>query len=251
MSVNHPSSTDRSDSIAPTITDTVAQTATRRLPTLTRPEHYLAVPLAVDADGDTGGTLIQATVEMPGELRLGARGLGLITTPDNPGDATAVLTSAGEAVVAHVAHSSEMSLDSLAEMSHRGRLITTHPEWGHLVQRVFGGHPLTRAVVSILPPAGTPVSLPELARQLYDHQSDLAMDCLLATAPPETAALETAEAYLSTATYQFKSALCHAGILTMPGQDSTSLTPPAQTWTVDPLVSQTAATAANANGGEH
>lgn len=218
------------------LTERVGQSATHGLPTLTRPEHYLAVPLAMHATSNTCRTLINTAVKMLGELRLGARKLGLIAPSDKTGSATPVLTDAGEAVVTHVSDEPAMSIGELEEMSHRGRLLRTHPQWGELTQRVLAGHPFTRAIIATLQDLSTPVCLPELARRLYADHPDIAMECLLTAAPPETAALTTADAYLSTAAYQFKTALCHGGILATPGQDSASLTPATQSWALDPVL---------------
>lgn len=219
---------------------------------LSHPKNYLGVPVAVDAAGATGALVMQHLVNMAGEARRGATALGLLTEDGE-------LTGRGEGVVAaaeSIANDSDAALRHLQDLKGgQGRFITSEPEWGSVAQTVFATHPVTKAVVDVLETTGDPLSLPKLSAHLAASHPDIAADYFLDTEsiPVDDPAAQMASvagdepiiaacywlgdtsAYQTQTTFQLKSLLCHVGILSQPGVDSSQLVPREDRWSLSPL----------------
>lgn len=219
---------------------------------LSHPKNYLGVPIAVDASGATGALVMQHLVNMAGEARRGATALGLLTEDGE-------LTGRGGAVVAaaeSIANDSDAALRHLQDLKgSQGRFITSEPAWGSVAQTVFASHPVTKAVVDVLETTDEPLPLPKLSGHLATSHPDIAADYFLDTESipadepvaqlasvagdePIIAAcnwLGETSAYQTQTTYQLKSLLCHVGILSQPGVDSSQLVPREDRWSLSPL----------------
>ena len=249
---------DTAPTAPPTPTDIVVASGetTRHRFSLNHPKNYLGVPIAKAALGDTGGLVIQHLVGMAGEAKRGAAALGLLTQDGDTTERGSQIVAAAKEI-----HGSPTSaLESFADLRGRsGRFINAVPvEWVQTVQSTFLTHPTIRALVQVVPDSVEGYSLPDFTAELAANNPEVAREAVLAPARIDiedpAAALEDAladdqslteacpwltqtESYRSGTTYQLKSLLCHAGILTEPGVDTSRLAPRNDTWALSPRLS--------------
>mgnify|MGYP006271870727 CR=1 FL=1 len=211
---------------------------------LTHPKNYIGVPLAVAADAPTEILVPQHLVKMAGEAAFGAQDLGLVTNRNT-------LTERGQIIVDTAAahyNSPEDALMSLGENA-RSRFISANSKFAAIAQAVFATYHSVIPFVAVLDAQG-PLTLPELAIMLADTRPEALSETLLSLDRiPDESPIETlqssqrpswlseADTYHSLSTYQLKSLLCHVGILTTPGADSTHLDPDSDVWALSPHLS--------------
>jgi hypothetical protein len=223
---------------------------------LSHPKNYIGVPLAIASDEPVEIAVPQNLVKMAGEAAYGAEALGLITRDKQ-------LTTAGESVVENLTETQtvQTAFNEIAD-STRSRLIDAIKS-PTAVQQPIARYPPAAAVIQILSTEGE-LTLEELTIHALQNNYRILIDYLLSTAPTTFKAFSdntttsttdnrtetTVEDYTATATYQFKSILFHAGILTTPGSDTTSLDPHNDIWALSPhLDAQLQKAAINADFG--
>lgn len=194
---------------------------------LTHPKNYLGVPVAVSMDTPVEIVIPKRLVRMAGETRTGAENLGLITRDCQ-------LTQVGHQYVDAVINaygSVSDGFDVIAD-STQSRFINATPEIVSETQLVFAQYPATVELIQLLNANGR-LSLTELASKAQSVEKSNLQACLFtASSTPEADARRTD--YNSLFTYQFKSLLCHCGILTTPGSDTNSLSPDDDMWALSP-----------------
>lgn len=219
---------------------------------LSQPKNYLGVPLAVAAPGSTGGLVMQHLVGMAGEAKLGAAALGLLTDDGALTERGKKVTD--EATAIHGSPSAGLSaLHDLKGSS--GRFIDSLPGWTATLQSTFVGYPPVRAILNVVPPGSDPIALPALVGRLSASSPETAAEHLLRAEAIDTADpvgdaaaahksgkdVATAcpwttlpSSFQSSTTFQLKSLLYHAGIVTEPGADSSRLSPTKDYWAHSP-----------------
>ena len=226
---------------------------------LTHPKNYIGVPLAVAADAPTEILVPQHLVKMAGEAAYGAQGLGLVTPRNN-------LTERGQIIVDEAAEHFASSEDALISLgaNARSRFITANPTFAAVAQAVFATYQPVEPLIAVLDSEG-PLTLAELSVALAEaHPNALSETLLQSDRIPDQSPIETlqsserpswlseADSYHSLSTYQLKSLLCHVGILTTPGADSTHLDPDSDVWALSPHLSTAVRERIVANlGGDH
>ena len=213
---------------------------------LTHPKNYLGVPLAVATDAPSGILIQQYLVKMAGEARLGAIELGLITQQDE-------LTAKGELFVDSVTSSQADPEDGLIQFSNlkgaRSRFSNSTPKMAEAGQQIFCAHPVVASILDVIKPTEQ-LTLPDVVCRLAEEHPEVVTEAFITpeTIPDDSPVqtlrsgerphwLSETDSYLTLTTFQLKSLLCHVGILTMPGSDSSDLTPDEDTWCLSPQLS--------------
>ena len=211
---------------------------------LTHPKNYLGVPLAAAADAPTEILVPQHLVKMAGEAAFGAQDLGLVTSHN-------ALTERGQIIVDEAATHYTTPEDALISLSEnaRSRFINANPVFADVAQAVFATYHPVKPIIVVLAGRG-PLALPELAVALADAHPEALSETLLSLdripdeSPVKTLQsserpswLSETDSYHSLSTYQLKSLLCHVGILTTPGADSTHHDPSTDIWALSPHLS--------------
>jgi len=227
---------------------------------LSHPKNYLGVPLAVAADGPTEILVPQHLVKMAGEAGHGAEDLGLVTRHNR-------LTERGQIIVDEADVHYETPEDALIALADqpRTRFISAHPEFVEVAQAVFGSYHPIQPIISVLDDEG-PLTLAELVTSLSSSHPQAFSETFLTPSsicdetPIESLKSTERPVWLSEpssfhalTTFQLKSLLCHVGILTTPGSDTSSLVPDEDLWGLSDRLSDTVrelAVAAVDGGGE-
>jgi len=213
---------------------------------LNHPKNYLAYPLAVYHDDDTGTVLADRVVRAVDDARKGAAFLGLVEErPDR-----VALTSLGEEVVRFALDrygSVDAALDSFEEWRRsRTRFYDLAPEWGLVTRRVVWAYPATKLLVEELQTMHddgvTDPSLVDLVEWLHVHHPTFTVELFLrgteavrsrvlgADGDLRAEQLEDGTVYHSPTVFQLKAMLYHAGILTDRGAEPHRLDPRADVW---------------------
>ena len=181
---------------------------------------------------------------MAGEASYGAQDLGLVTHHDT-------LTERGQLIVDEAAKHFASSEDALISLgaNARSRFITANPVFAAVAQAVFATYSPVAPLIAVLDSEG-PLTLSELSVALADAHPDALSETLLQPdripddspveslqSPERPSWLSEPDSYHSLSTYQLKSLLCHVGILTTPGADSTHLDPDSDIWALSPHLS--------------
>jgi hypothetical protein len=204
---------------------------------LTHPKNYVGVPLALASDSPVEFLIDEYLVSMPGAAKLGARALGYLTANDT-------LTPAGHRLV-EIAREQYGSLQ--AALTHLAsdactysRFTDSSPQLARAARQPLADHPAVASVVEVLDDGARALpafavafadSAPETATSVLLHDTANVQAALAESTVDEPASLlATIDPYRTEGTYQFKNILCHLGILTTPGADSSSLTPTEDRW---------------------
>jgi hypothetical protein len=209
---------------------------------LTHPKNYVGVPLALAADAPAEVLIDKYLVSVVGAAKVGARALGYLTGSDS-------LTDIGETVVTTARDECGNAVEALATLASNdvryGRFADELPGMAAVAREPLRAHPGVQLVGSVLSERGQ-CSLPELVTAAYQQSPSACrgflivdeaevVDAVNAGEPNDPAdVLATADAYPAETTYQYKSVLCHLGVLTTPGADSTTLDPQADIWALGP-----------------
>lgn len=210
---------------------------------LNHPKNYVAVPLAVAADGDSDALINEYAVSAVHDARRGAVELNLIT---EAGDRTPL----GDAVVVSGTNAYGSIENALAAIRDARRSHTRFREefsaWRTHAERLAFQYDPTTYLVQFLREQGT-LRLHELTWLLWKHDPELAETVFLnrrvTTSNPVTPGNRPASReltnpgmYRAEATFQYKAFLYHCGILTDRGADSARLDPETDTWTLNPAL---------------
>lgn len=204
---------------------------------LNHPKNYLAVPLAVVADGETDALIRDHAVNLPHRARRGAEETGLITST---GDVTAL----GETVIVTGTrlHGSPQEALHAFEQLHGSpkRFTDVHPGWQAVCKRLAFQYEPTKHLVDFLRQQGE-LSLheltwllwkrePELAKTVFLHPETIESHTVGPNSPPTSDIVMSADSYRSESTFQFKNFLYHCGIVDERGDHTSRLTPEQDTW---------------------
>jgi len=206
---------------------------------LNHPKNYLAVPLAVVADGATDALIREHAVNLPRRARRGAEKTGLIA-------ATGDVTPLGEAVIvtARRVHGSPREALHAFEDLHGSpkRFTDVHPEWQALTERLAFQYEPTMHLVEFLRQQGE-LQLheltwllwkrePELAKTVFLHPSTVEQHDVGPDTPPTSDIVASSDSYRSESTFQFKAFLYHCGIVDSRGDYTSRLEPEQDTWSL-------------------
>lgn len=214
------------------------------LPTfgLNHPKNYFGVPIALAADGDTGGLVMGHLVKTRfGVVRRGATELGLVTDDFE-------LTPLGEEVAEFAVDTYGDHEAALAQFrSWKGtqtRFIELNlGEWGPMAARTIASYEPASRITRVLVDRNDAATLPEFITDAAEEDRRVVemfvkeeavhdlepLDGLTSTHPT----LADPSTYRSKAVSHFKSVLYHCGVLTAGGRDSTSLDPTSDEWRLD------------------
>jgi len=214
------------------------------LPTfgLNHPKNYFGVPIAIAAEGDTGGLIMGHLVKRQlGTVRRGATELGLV---NDDLELTALGTEVSE-FAADEYGSHEAALDQFGEWKRKQtRFIDlNNGEWGVMAAQTLQAYEPATRIASVLQAGQGGLPLPEFIARAGKQDPTVAEMFLdpevceelepLSDIDPFNPVLEEREAYRSTAICQLKAVLFHCGLLTEPGSDSGTLVPAADVWELD------------------
>ena len=213
---------------------------------LSHPKNYLGVPFGIAVEDPVEIVVPKKLVQMAGEAAYGAEALGLITRDKE-------LTEAGEAFVAAFTETDDPQdvLDQFANTTHSRLISEVQADKQKLIRETIARYPPAAAAIEILS-TELPMTLAELTEYALTNEHTLLADYLTTNETDRKSDLSNINAYKSTATYQFKSILFHAGILTQPGSDTNSLSPTNDIWalSLDLDLDVLDATQAESHGGE-
>ena len=220
---------------------------------LNHPKNYLAVPLAVAADGETASVYRDTAVDAFDHARRGAVALDLV---ERRGDGLRLRPLGAEVV--RVARAIEgdvvAALDRVDDWSRsRTRFCDLAPRWGDLTRRVLYHYPATETLVTelqrladdgVASPSVVDVVCrlhdlrPAFAVELFVRGTDAARRRVLDGAGRlREAALSESSVYHSPTLFQYKTMLYHAGLLADRGTEPSAIDDPETTdWGLrDPL----------------
>jgi hypothetical protein len=198
---------------------------------LTHPKNYLGVPLAISTPKPAEILIPQHLVKMAGEAKAGAEALGLITRQGKLTDkGTDFVTTAFS-----IFGSEQRAFEQIAN-STTSRFINAIPQLKQETQAIFSQYPPTTELVTGLSEYGQ-LTLPDLTTKALTTEKENLTSYILANNPEHpidktlnSLNLGDTDTYSSQFTYQFKSLLCHAGIITTAGSDTTNLDPQTDVW---------------------
>lgn len=213
---------------------------------LNHPKNYLAVPLAVYHDGETGTLVDEHVVSAVSDAIRGALFLGLVeeTGPDLE------LTSLGQEVVRFALREYEDVGEALQQFEDwqrsRRRFTDVAPRWGQLTRRVVFDYPATELLVTELQQMHddgfeTP-TLVDLVQWLHAQHPTFTVELfvrgtegvrervLKEEGQLKGEALGEGSIYHSPTVFQLKAMLYHAGILTERGAEPSNLNPETDVW---------------------
>lgn len=200
---------------------------------LNHPKNYLAVPVAVAAQGETSAIYETHVVRESKAAMRGAQLLGLVV---NAGDGYR-LTDAGAEVVRFARRHHGSMWEALEEFDDwsgsRERFTELHPAWGELARSVLmqydAAQLVVRALESLHRDGVHRPSLPEVATTACDLNPALAVevfftpeyreDVLTPEGGIDASYVELPQVYKSGAYFQFKAMLYHVGLITSGGED--------------------------------
>jgi hypothetical protein len=219
---------------------------------LNHPKNYLAVPLALYADGDARSLIAEHVVGAVDDAFRGASFLDLVEDdPSGP-----VLTSLGGELVRFALREYASVDDALVAFEawkrSRERFIDAAPRWGEVTRRVVFAYPATKLLVEELQRMhddGVPApSLVDLVESLHRHHptftvelflrgTDDVRECALTgEGSLRSAALTDGSVYHAPTVFQLKAMLFHAGILAERGREPSRLDPGSDSWALrEPL----------------
>ncbi|MEZ3115052.1 hypothetical protein RYH80_03850 [Halobaculum sp. MBLA0147] len=220
---------------------------------LNHPKNYLAVPLAVTADGETSERFREAAVDVFGDAVRGAVALGLVERHAG----SVRLRPLGAEVVRFAERVEGDVADGLNRIDDwtgsRRRFCDLAPRWGDLARRVLYRYPATETLVTELQrladdgvPEPSVVDLvvrlhelrPAFAVELFVRGTDDARRRVLDDRGAlRERALTDANVYHSPTLFQYKTMLYHAGLLAERGTEPSNVDDPTATnWGLrDPL----------------
>lgn len=197
------------------------------------PKNYLGIPVAIADNRSTGALVTGYIVELAGQAKTGAHTLHLTTQHDT-------LTPLGQNVVEAFTDtygSTNAALEQLDSWhGDHTRFIEAAPTLKQPTQEIFTTYPPTTALLHWLTDCG-PCTLTEIAQHARDTDPATAHNVLFRTntdTPPTNNELTSTDTYRSHTTFQLKSCLYHAGILTTPGHSTDTLDPETDRWAIDP-----------------
>jgi len=213
---------------------------------LNHPKNYLAVPIALAADGDHRVLIETHVVGAVDDAIRGAEFLGLVEA-DRP---ELRRTQLGDEVV-RFALRAESSLQGALEafegwQRSRKRFVEVAPRWGELTRRVVYEYPATKLLVANLQElhddGTTAPSLPTVVETLHEHHPTFTVELFIRGEGPvrrrvltddgelRSGPLAAGGTYHAPTVFQLKAMLYHAGILTERGQEPDKLTPSEDVW---------------------
>jgi len=199
---------------------------------LTHLKNYIGVTIIIEMDAPIETLLPQKFVQMPRECVLGAEALNLITRNRNLTELGSDLLTTTKAEY----NSLETALDLIADSTH-SRLINSEDNLTQAIQYIMSNYPVATELIQVLSVTGD-TTLNKLAKRTQTLQKPHLNEYMLRSTESSDNLSETdytnIECYNSAFIYQFKSLLCHAGILTTPGSDTTNLSPKDDHWKLDP-----------------
>lgn len=212
---------------------------------LNHPKNYLAFPVAVAHEDDTGQLVADHVVGAVDAARKGALFLDLVA--DGPQIA---LTPLGREVV-RFAHREFETLDAALSsfeqyQRSRKRFVDAAPRWGQIARRVVYAYPATTVLVEELQQMHddgiTEPTLVDLVEWLHTHhptftielfvrgEEDVRERVLTGNGELRTTVLSSGDVYHSPTVFQLKAMLYHAGLVTERGTEPSRLDPAADEW---------------------